>query len=100
MESQRSHGRKGAKGGQAKGVRESGSGKAGRGKAGRGKAGQPELSDFSIAYVCSANSANWLVLVAAGTAARSFLGRPRTQCRPNCSETALTNFSSPNGRPA
>src|ERR1017187_5902290 len=62
--------------------------------------GQPELRNFSASHVRSANSASWLVGFAAGAAARSFLGRPRAQCRPNCSEIALTNSSSPNGRHA
>jgi len=50
----------------------------------------------SHASCCSANSANWLV-IAAGPVARSFLSRPRTRRRPNYSEIALTNSSSPNG---
>jgi hypothetical protein len=58
------------------------------------------LRDFSTAYVRSANSADWLMFNAAGVAAGSFLGRPRTQCRSNCPDSPLTNSSSPNGRPA
>ena len=61
---------------------------------------QPELRDFSAVPVRSANSASCLVSIAAAAATGSFLGRPRTQCRPNCSESPLTNSSSPNGRPA
>ena len=63
---------------------ENGSGKTDRG----GEIGQPELRDFSASHVRSANSASWLVVLHAGVVLRPFLGRPRTQCRPNCSEIA------------
>jgi hypothetical protein len=57
-----------------------------------GKTGLEKLVSLNCAisgsHVCSANSASWLMIFAGGAVSRSFLGRPRAQCPPNCSDIA------------